>query len=293
LRDPAGALEHLRSYVASLRERRFDWAVDLHGTLKSALLARASRARRVLGFGPGHTREHAHLLYTDPVPLPPRKMSRVERALAVAEALGADRASPRRTLPVRERAAASVRPFLEEDASKRPRVLVYPGTSEAQAYKRYPADLLARAADRIAGETGGSVIVGWGPGEEEIAGDLLRSMSRRALLAPPTRLDELAELLRGCDLFVGSDTGPLHLAAAVGTPLVALYGPTDATVNAPYTDGPQASITGDVACRPCRNRGCLNRSCLRTIDPEEVARRATEILGSGPPSERAAPAGRG
>ncbi len=292
LRDPAGALGHLRSYVGSLRERRFDWAVDLHGTLKSALLARASRARRILGFGPGHTRELAHLLYSDPVPLPQRKMSRVERALAVAEALGADRSSPRRILPVREGAARAVRPFLEEEARKRPRVFIYPGTSPAQAYKRYPADLLARAADRIAGDSGGSVILGWGPGEEGIANDLLRSMSRPALLAPPTRLDELAELVRGCDLFVGSDTGPLHLAAAVGIPLVALYGPTDAAVNAPYTDGPAASLTGDVACRPCRNRGCLNRSCLRTIDPAEVARRALDLLGAGPPPGPAPLSGR-
>ena len=136
LRDPAAAWNHLRSYAASLRERRFDWAVDLHGTLKSALIATISRARRTFGFGPGHSREWAHLLYSDAVALPRGRISRVERALAVAEALGADRSSPRRTLPVRQSAAGAIRGFLADQAPGRPRVFIHPGTSEAQASLR-------------------------------------------------------------------------------------------------------------------------------------------------------------
>jgi heptosyltransferase-2 len=156
--------------------------------------------------------------------------------------------------------------------------MIYPGTSETQAYKRYPASHLARLADVLAERSVGSIVIGWGPGEEGIAEDLKRRMTRGAVLAPPSRLTELAELIRECDLFIGSDTGPLHIAAAVGVPLVALYGPTDAAVNAPFTDRPHLSFWGEVTCRPCRNRGCQNRSCLRLIDPDTVATAAMELL---------------
>src|SRR5262249_4260285 len=162
---------------------------------------------------------------------------------------------PRRSIPVREEAAAFASSFLEARAPARPRVLISPGTSEAQAYKRYPADLFARIADGIASATSASIILAWGPRAKPIAQEVGRKMSRPHVLAPPTRLTELAEILRGCDLFVGSDTGPLHLAAAVGVKTIAIYGPTDPRVNAAWgADG--LSFVGDVACRPCRRRGC-------------------------------------
>lgn len=278
LRGLGGALGHLKSFRRTLRERRIDWAVDFHGTLKSALIARMSGAARTYGFGPGHARERSYILYSDPIRLPHGPMSRASRALALAGALGADTSSPRRSLPVREEAAASARAFLARSAPARPRAMLYPGTSETQAYKRYPVSHFARIADALAERSVGSIVIGWGPGEEGIAEDLRRRMTRSAVLAPPSRLTELAELIRSCDLFIGSDTGPLHIAAAVGVPVVALYGPTDAATNAPFTDRPHLSFSGDVICRPCRNRGCQNRSCLRLIDPDKVAAAAMEIL---------------
>ena len=280
LRGISGAITHLRAYTAALRERRFDWAVDFHGTIKSALLARWSGAPRRFGFGRDHAREHAHILYTDTAPIPRERMSRVTRALRLVAHLGAEISSPRIRLPVREEASASARRFLDAEAPARPRTVICPGTSETQAYKRYPARLFARLADEVAAGTGGSVIIAWGPGEKETAEEVRRSMSRPSILAPPTRLSELAELTRQCDLFVGSDTGPLHIAAAVGVRIVGLYGPTSRTLNAPYTDQPHLMFVGDVDCRPCRNRGCTNRSCLHLIDPVMVARRAVDLLGT-------------
>jgi lipopolysaccharide heptosyltransferase I len=292
LRGVAPALAHLRGFRATLRARRFDWAIDFQGTIKSALLARASGAARTIGLGSGHAREHSSLLYSDPVRLPggrAGKMSRTARALALVESLGADVSSPRRTLPVREPAAATARTILERGASRRPWILLFPGTSSAQAFKRYPADLFAHVGDLVAAGSSGTVILGWGPGEESIVEEVRRRMSRAPIVLPRTSLPELAEILRACDLFIGSDTGPLHLAAAVGTRTVAIYGPTDATINAAESRSPGVAIAGDVVCRPCRWRGCLNRSCLRLIDPAVVAERALDLLNhdsaATPPSE--------
>ncbi len=268
----------LRDYAAGLRRGSWEWAVDLQGTFKSGLVARLSGARRVFGFGPGHARELAHMLYTDPLPLPRRRMGRVERALESAAILGADVSAPRRHLPERPEAAVAVARFLEGSAPARPRILISPGTSEAQSFKRYPWPLFASLADELLERTGGSVIFAWGPGEESIVESILGSMRRPAVATPRTSLTELAEMARRCDLFIGSDTGPLHLAAATGIPVVALYGPTDPIVNAPWSERPRLTFAGDVACSPCRNRGCQSQACLRRIDPSRVADEAAHLL---------------
>jgi lipopolysaccharide heptosyltransferase I len=272
------AVRLLRAYAESLRREPWEWAVDLQGTFKSALVSRMSGAGRIFGFGPGHSRERAHLFYTDTLPLPRRRLGRVERALASAALLGADVAAPRRLLPERPEAAKAVEPFLSARAAARPRILISPGTSEAQSFKRYPWSHFAALADALIERTGGSVILAWGPGEESIVEAVRGSMRHRAVPTPRTSLPELVELARRCDLFIGSDTGPHHLAAAAGIPVVAIYGPTDAVVNAPWGDRPHRSLSGDVACSPCRNRGCRSQACLRRIDPLTVAAEAAALL---------------
>lgn len=271
----------LRRYAGGLREGSWDWIVDLHGTFKSALIARMTGAPKIYGFGRGHVRERADLFYTDPLPLERRKMSRVERALASAGLLGADVSSPRRLLPERPLAAEVAETFLSSLPPGGPTILISPGTSEAQSFKRYPAPLVARLADAIVEATGGRVLLAWGPGEEDLVEEILGMVKRPAHATPATSLVELAEIARRCDLFIGSDTGPLHLAAATGIPVVALYGPTDPVVNAPYTDRPHLAFTAGVACSPCRNRGCRSQACLWRIDPLDVARQAAGLIGHG------------
>jgi len=289
-----GLASQLREYAASLRSEGFDWAIDFQGTIKSAMIARLGRARKTIGMGAGHAREQSYRLYSHPVAIPRdpsgRKMSRGARALALVASLGADVSSPERSLPRREDAAAIARAFLDAKAPKRPRVLIYPGTSQAQAWKRYPPEMFARVGDALGSSFEGSVLLGWGPGEEWMVEEVRRRMSRAPVILPRTSLPELTEILRECDLFIGSDTGPLHIAAAAGTRTIALYGPTDPAVNAADTLAPGLSLVGDVICRPCRRRGCQNRSCLRLIDPALVSERAHELLrmdASADPGRRA------
>jgi lipopolysaccharide heptosyltransferase I len=279
--SPAGfsqAIGHWREFTSRLAEQKFEWVIDLHGNLKSATLARSARGGKLFGFGRGHTREKAHLLYGHPVSMPKKKMSRTERALAVSKAVGANVISPRRTLPPFEEASKIIKEVLQEGAPRRPRVLVYPGTSQAQSFKRFPADRLAHICDELVASSKCSIVIGWGPGEHSMAEELQQQMICPSFIAPRTSLRELAEMTRESDLFIGSDTGPMHLAAAVGTPLIALYGPTDPLINVPYTDAAHLSFVGDVKCRPCRYKGCRNRSCLKLIDLDEVTRGALKLL---------------
>jgi ADP-heptose:LPS heptosyltransferase len=102
-------------------------------------------------------------------------------------------------------------------------------------------------------------------------------MKGQSILAPRTEtLTQLGEILRRCDLCIGGDTGPIHIASLVGTPTVVIYGPTDPVVNEPL--GRHVKIRKDVGCNPCRNRSCETLLCLEAIAVKDVFDGVKEIL---------------
>jgi len=281
------ARDTVAGFIQTLKQRRFDLVIDFQGTLKSGLMARLTRAPRRVGLGPGHAREMAYLFYTERARLPRARMSRVDRALALVAHLGVDTRDATSSIPERPEDAAYVELFLSA-LKKKTRdsggyaaplspAVVFPGTSRRQAYKRYPPDNFARAADLVAERTGAPVVVAWGPGEEELAGEVISSMRSPATLAPSLTLGQLTALIRRSKVFLAGDTGPMHIAWTVGTPVVAIYGPTDPVVNNPGGDH-SAVAYRKIFCSPCRNRGCIARTCLEHLPAETVAGAALQVI---------------
>jgi ADP-heptose:LPS heptosyltransferase len=215
-----------------LREPAPDLAVDFHGNLRSGWIARMSGAPVRLGYE-GHQQKEANRWFTTHrVPAGPRRTSRMERNLTLVRALGApDGPLPPAALPLPARGAA-ILDTIRRMAGERWAV-VSPGASASQAHKKPPPRALAAAVEPLA-SAGIAPLVQWGPGEEPDAARVVAESSGRALLAPPTDLAELAALIERARLFVGGDSGPLHLACAVGCPVVGVYGPTDPVVNSPW-----------------------------------------------------------
>jgi len=229
----------LRRFVSELRDatRATPHAavIDFHGNLRSGLIGAASGARVRLGFEGHQQKEGNRLLTTHRVPVGERRESRIDRNLRLVRALGFPTAPlPAGGLPIRQadeaRAAGIVRDSFGEGSSC---AVISPGASARQAYKKPPSGLLAAAARTLADRGTGSLVV-WGPGEEDDARRVVDLAPGACRLAPPTDLPTLTALLRHARLFVGGDTGPLHLACAVSCPVVAIYGPTDPVVNAPW-----------------------------------------------------------
>jgi heptosyltransferase-1 len=167
----------------------------------------------------------------------------VDQYLALLEPLGAGPPVREFRLPSDALAETTVDEFFAS-AGLKPRnrvVVVSPGAG--QAGKRWPAECFAALAARLTQQPAAAVVVAWGPGEEALAGRVVRgAASARVLLAPPTDLVALVALLRRASVVVAGDTGPLHLAAAADTPCVALWGPragerNDARRNGPYGAG--------------------------------------------------------
>jgi len=228
---PALGVSMLR-FARGLRRSGYDLAVDFHGNLRSGLVAYASGAPVRIGYSGHQQKEGNRLWTTHRVPAGPRRTSRVDRNLALARAVGAagdPLPSCGLTLPDRGEAELS----RVASGVERPFALIAAGVSARQAYKKPPPELLAGAARALAAR-GATAWVVWGPGERPDAEAVVAASAGAARLAPKTTLPALAALLRRSRLLVGGDTGPLHLACAVGCPVVAIYGPTDPEVNRPW-----------------------------------------------------------
>jgi lipopolysaccharide heptosyltransferase I len=264
----------IAALTSDLRRRRFSVALDFQGSLKSALLAWLSGAPRRVGFAPGHCRELSFLFTNDWVRPQVRRLNRVERNLLLAEAVGARGDAIEVILPERPeegRAAAEIVRAVNPTGS--PLVVLSPGTSRRQRYKRWPAEHFSRLAALLASSPGVVPLVAWGPGEEALASEIVSASGGRAVKAPPTSLRLLAAVLRRSSLFVGADSGPMHLAWGVGCPVLALFGPTDPRLNAPLgvthvvlRAGPStADITPDQALQA--TLGILGRSASTSATP--------------------------
>lgn len=230
-----GSIRRWRDRVRAVRP---DLVLDFHGNLRSGVVGRLSGAAVRLGYSGHQQKELNRLWTTHRVASGARRVSRVERNLELVRALGIEPGPlPAVELPL---AAAGARPagrlLAELGLDRRPFAVVNPGASRAQAHKKPPGGLLAAAARRLSAR-GVVPLVVWGPGEEQDAAAVVAAggaSEAAARLAPRTDLATLCALLARARMFVGGDSGPLHMACAAGCPVLGIYGPTDPEVNRPW-----------------------------------------------------------
>jgi ADP-heptose:LPS heptosyltransferase len=272
---PGAALRRLAGFLRELRGRRFELVLDFHGILRSSLLSLLSGARQRVGYARPFGRELSFWLATDRARLPAARISRFERNRALVHFLSVRAPAARpawRVDPARlARLAAELGPAP---------VAIHPGTSDATPYKRYAVEGYARVAHALAAEDGVRCIVTAGPARADrgLAEAVVAAAPNAARLAPRTPgLGDLALVFAASRLAIGSDSGPLHVASLVGTPVVQLLGPTDPVENAPWPDTPSRQVRVPVPCSPCRS-GCPAATCMQSITPEAVLRAARELL---------------
>jgi heptosyltransferase-1 len=217
-RQPGGAhtvFVKLRGLVRRFRSLRFEVALDLQGNVKSGSITALTGAPVRIGFALGHCREAANVLFTT---------RRVRKPLGPpVYPIAAD--------PAAEATAAGL---FEAEGLKAdtPVVVLLPGSGGDG--KRWPAEAYRRLGDELALRLGARILLGWGPGEESLARTIGTGMRAAPVIPPPTSIPELIAVVRRAALVIGADTGPVHIAATLGIPTVALYGPTDARRNGPW-----------------------------------------------------------
>lgn len=277
-------INDLLADVRELRKSRYDAAIDLQGLIKSAVLARSSGAARVIGFRSRYARERlARVFYTDTYDpgrggmYDPRETRHiVEINLGLLELLGVPVAPPEFPIdPVDSEAAR----WAGEQTGGR-YALLNPGA--AWPNKRWPPARLAEVAVNLRERHGLTSVVLWGPGEDALAAEVVDSAAGAAVLSPRTTVADIVALARGAALMVSGDTGPTHIAAALGTPIVGIYGPTRPSRNGPIS-ARDLTVSRDAVCQCHHLRRCrLDRMCLLDIEAEEVIAAVDRRLAAEP-----------
>jgi len=269
----------MRRFIAGLRKRKFDVVLDFHGILKSGLLSFLSGSRKRIGYDRSSTREGNFLFSNVKVRLPKKKISRFERNFALLRGVGLEVRDVKYSLYIPPADREYVASFLKSSATplKRPLIAIHPGTSVKALFKRWPPDQYARLADRLVRELSATVLFTWGTEELEWVENIRREMEQPSLLGPKTEsLTQLGEVYRQCDLYIGGDTGPMHIASLMGIPVAVIYGPTDPIENEPFGD--HVKIRKEVGCNPCHDYSCKELFCVKAVSADEVFKATKEIL---------------
>ena len=281
-----GATADFVTFVESLRREKFTAVIDLQGLFRSGFLAAATGAPTRVGFAAA--RELAPMFYTLAVPMPRKEMHAVDRYMALARHIGLPDPKATDHLPVPEEARAAARERLRAEGLGPDEPVIVASPHARWATKQWPPERFADVLRRIHAQAGvRAVLVGSGA-----AAPVARQIAEAAAAARPidlvnrTTLKEMVALVSEARAMLANDSGPMHVAAALGRPVVGIFGPTSADRTGPYGPGHRV-LAGVAPCRPCFRRECLYASgpqalaCLTSVTAEEVARHLLEILRAG------------
>lgn len=262
-------------FCRALRRRRFDLVIDLQGLLRSAVIVAATRAPRRVGLSTA--REGARWFYTDVVPVADfNAIHAVDRYWLVAEALGAGAGPKQFKLPI----TAADRAWAEKKLGGCPRPWLMVGAGSRWETKRWPpehfATLLRKAQERF----GGTAVFVGGRDEQPLARTVARRLHGDSVdLTGQTVLPHLAAVLERADVMISNDTGPLHVAAALGRPVVAPYTCTRVLLNGPYTSEAGA-VEARVGCQGSYLKRCARMDCMTELTPFRLWPALQEMLRS-------------
>lgn len=261
--------------VRQLRTVGYDVALDFQGLMKSAVLARASGARRVAGFSIWHLREKtARPFYSETDNAVSGEEHILRKNLSLLRVVGIEATSVEFPLAS---ATTSVVAAVRGAIGTGDFALLNPGATWPN--KRWPADRFGELAAFLREIRGMRSVVLWGPGEQDLARHVVSASAGAATIAPPTRVADVLELAREASLMVSGDTGPLHLAAAVRTPVVAIMGPTNPHRNGPWA-ADDVTVSRFEACGCHYERRCHQQTwCLADLRVSEVSAAVQRRLG--------------
>lgn len=261
----AAPAEFIRQ-IRLLRAEQYEMIFDLQGLLKSAFVSRLARgAKRI---GPSFHREGSFLFYTAVAGARNKNRHAVDEIMDVVRYLDLPELPPAFPMTVP----------LQLVSEPSPRIALLPFSRWPS--KNWPFMSFIRVGHELQENLGASIYIMGAAGEHALGEKVAKELSGRVInLAGKTTLPQLAGLLREMDLVITNDSGPMHLAAVMGTPVLAMYGPTDPVRTGPY--GPDHRVLkGKLQCQPCFSACCRFRdnSCMLTITPESVINTAIAML---------------
>ncbi|MFC1497976.1 glycosyltransferase family 9 protein [Verrucomicrobiota bacterium] len=259
---------NFKPFLHEIRAGKYDYVIDMQGLLKSAVVALLAKGGQKIG--PSFQREGSRLFYSAVAGKRDKNRHAVEENLDIIRYLGLD--------PVKIEFPVN---FPEKElAEKQPRVAILPASRWDT--KNWPVKCFIDTAERLKTAGNISLFLLGGPGDTGICREIEDGLNGEVInMAGKTSLVEMGSLLKEMDLLIANDSGPVHMAAAVGTSALVIFGPTDPVRTGPYGKAHRIA-RASLSCQPCFSRTCRKGDipCLTGITPEEVADMAVEMLGS-------------
>ena len=266
LKLPSNIIELMR-FVIKIRKKGFDTVIDLQGLLRSGLITFLSGSPRRLGFK--SAREFSPLFYTDKISLPDKKIHSVERYISAVKFLSADGSERDFTISIPKEDIDYVDRFLKEKGINDSKKMVVVNPWARWRTKCWPIKNYISLIKRLKEEGFLPIIISSNE-FKTITDDLMEGFSDPPIAFVGQPLKRLTELIKRSSLMVTNDSGPMHIAVAVNTPVIALFGPTDPLLTGPYGEG-HIVIQKNMDCVPCLERECSKEHvCMEMITVDEV-----------------------
>ena len=268
--------KEVAGFLKVLKKKRYDIVIDLQGLLKSGILTFIARGKRKIGLNGG--REASSIFINEKVVVPDPNIHALERYLYIARYLGATQPRWGGRVPIDATDTRYINDLLQ-GIDEKPLIAVNPMAKWET--KLWGLDRFASLVDRIKETLGAEVIFTGSESDRKPIETILSKMNTRVLnFAGKSTLKELACLYERCAIVISTDTGPMHLAAAMNNPVVvALFGPTSPLKTGPYGPRHRVLRTG-IECSPCFKKKCIDMSCMKEITVDMVFNIVKEVLES-------------
>lgn len=253
-----------------IKREKYDVVIDLQGLLRSGLVAFFSAARYRIGLS--DAREGSRYCYNHVVPVHDRKRHAIDRYLIVGDylALGNSESSVRFPIHWSDTVEHRISQLLKKDGIKQADLKIAINPNARWKTKCWEPEKCAQLADILMDSLNAKVVFVGSPADTDSVENIVARMKNKPVsMAGKTSVLDLACLLKNMDLLITSDSGPMHMAVAVGIPVIALFGPTDPEKTGPYGDSNMV-IHKNSSCEPCFKRACENIYCMKSISVEEV-----------------------
>jgi len=262
-------------FIRELKKKKFDIAFLFHRSFTRALIPfLAGIPERI-----GYCTKKRGMLLTRKIALPEDDIHRLDYYLNIPESYGVKSDGRYYEFFISDNDREFINNKLKELGIKQDDFVVVINPGGNWAPKRWPKENFARLSDKLINELGARIIISGADKDVELANEISSLMKQKPIiLAGATNLKQLGALMEAVDLVISADSGPMHIAAAMGTDLIALFGPTKAALTSPLGKGKIAIIQMEVGCEiPCYKVNCKDSRCMKAISPDYVFKEARKF----------------
>jgi len=274
--DRYHCLKSLPAFIFRLKKERFDIVLDLQRILKSGFFTFLSRAKRRIGFDKDRCKEFSWIWTNERIPASDPEKHMVEQYLEFARYLNITNSKVRWDVDISRGEEPKLKKFFFGFYEKP--IAINIGASKPA--NRWFPESFASLIDILQNDYHIPVILTGGPEDEKFARIIKeRTKSKFIDLVGKTSLNFLAGIFKGCRLFIGCDTGPMHIAVAMGSPVVSLFGASNPRRTGPY-GYLDLVVRKEIDCSPCNKKKCPTRDCMRLIKPSDVLEKVDKVLNN-------------